>query len=273
MREIKAGDRTTISFIHITDTHLLDSPDGKLKGVNTLDSFTAILNESLLHHPEADFILLTGDLSQHGSKESYELLETALHACKLPVYAVPGNHDIPELLNQVIPASPTNGMKIVKLHNVSLILLNSRIANENSGAIDQAQIEQLEDYLASSDSELSIIAIHHPPVSINSKWLDELGLRNRDEVMDVLSRHGHNILLLCGHIHQEVDRQIGNIRLLATPSTCFQFTPGTDHAQIDDMPRPAYRYIELDTYYQAHTQIRSITWGETFGLQRKIQSS
>ena len=36
-----------------------------------------------------------------------------------------------------------------------------------------------------------------------------------------------------GHIHQEFDRQRGPLRLLASPSTCVQFAPGSSDFTLD----------------------------------------
>ena len=273
MREIRPGDDTTLGFIHLTDSHLLDGRDDTLKGFNTLDSFSATLDESLRCHPEADFILLTGDISQHGSRESYQLLEAVLNKYKLPVYAVPGNHDTPHLLSQVIPSTPAADLNIIKLGNVSLVLINSQVSGEHSGNVGPEQLRQLDTHLANSNSELDIIAIHHPPVSINSEWLDELGLRNRNKLMDILGSHTGNTMLLCGHIHQELDQQVGNVRIMATPSTCFQFAPGSIRVELDDKSGPAYRYIELNTHYQVQTEVRYIKWREDFSFRHKIQNS
>lgn len=260
MREFNPGEHDILSFIHITDTHLLDHPNDTLKSVNTLDSFVATLDEATRRHTQADFILLTGDISQHGSLASYGLLAAALSDCALPIYAIPGNHDSPELLNRVMPSSPVKGLNTLELGETSLILLNSWADGRHSGIIDNEQLQALGTYLQNNISRHCIVAIHHPPVTVNSRWLDELGLHNSDELMKVLGKHKAQILLLCGHVHQELDQQFENVRVLATPSTCFQFTPRTEEAQVEKKPRPAYRHVQLDRDFRSSTTVHYIDW-------------
>jgi Icc protein len=47
-----------------------------------------------------------------------------------------------------------------------------------------------------------------------------------------------------GHVHQTFDALRGSVRLLATPSTCAQFQPGTHEFALDSLP-PAYRTLQL----------------------------
>jgi Icc protein len=45
-------------------------------------------------------------------------------------------------------------------------------------------------------------------------------------------------------VHQTYDADHGGIRVIATPSTCRQFLPGSETFAVDDRP-PAYRRISL----------------------------
>jgi Icc protein len=44
------------------------------------------------------------------------------------------------------------------------------------------------------------------------------------------------------------------IRILATPSTCRQFKPGSEKFEVDDKP-PAYRHIELGADGEVDTRL------------------
>ena len=50
--------------------------------------------------------------------------------------------------------------------------------------------------------------------------------------------------IVWGHVHQSHDSRRKGVRLLATPSTCAQFLPHSDHFAIDPAP-PAYRRLTL----------------------------
>jgi Icc protein len=79
---------------------------------------------------------------------------------------------------------------------------------------------------------------------MGSKWLDEVGLENGDELFAVLDRHPQVRVLLWGHVHQAYEGLRKRVRMLSTPSTCAQFTPGSDGFAVDRRP-PAYRWIDL----------------------------
>ena len=50
-----------------------------------------------------DAVVATGDLTDHGSVEEYELLAELLAPLRMPVYLVVGNHDDPHALQNVFP--------------------------------------------------------------------------------------------------------------------------------------------------------------------------
>jgi Icc protein len=45
-------------------------------------------------------------------------------------------------------------------------------------------------------------------------------------------------------VHQRLDRRHGDIQLMASPSTCVQFAPGSAGFKADPAP-PGYRWLDL----------------------------
>jgi Icc protein len=89
-----------------------------------------------------------------------------------------------------------------------------------------------------------LICLHHHPVAVGSAWLDALGIANRDSLFVVINRHRNVRALLWGHVHQSFDEHSGDLRLLATPSTCVQFKPHCTRFRYDSLP-PACRWLTL----------------------------
>ena len=254
--------RDILRFIHLTDTHILDNASESFHGLNTRKSLQAVLSDCVAHYPEIDFWLFTGDISQTGRPESYSLFRSVIQDYDIPVYCVPGNHDIPEHLQSVVPDCPINSINIIQLGRFSLVLLDSWISNEHHGRISRHNLRQLEDYLEHSGSQFNIIVLHHPPVPVCSKWLDDIGLQNRTEFLQALSKHPRDMLVLFGHVHQEIDRQSGRLRLLSTPSTCHQFRPLTQAYCPDTLP-PAYRFVELGSDDRLGTRVHYVSGVQT----------
>jgi Icc protein len=71
-----------------------------------------------------------------------------------------------------------------------------------------------------------------------------VGLENAAEFWRVIDQHSNVRAVLWGHVHQCFDQLRGDVRLLATPSTCAQFMPGSKEFALDTLP-PAYRTLQL----------------------------
>jgi Icc protein len=95
-----------------------------------------------------------------------------------------------------------------------------------------------------SDAEHVMVCLHHPPVVMDSRWLDSVGLENRYEFLARVAASGKVRLVIFGHVHQAYDADHNGIRILGTPSTCRQFAPKRASFAVDDQP-PAYRRIQL----------------------------
>lgn len=253
--EIRATPSKQLRIIHITDTHLVDQPDQTFHNFDTAAYLAAVLEDSLGRYPETDLLLFTGDISQTGSESSYAIFESLIQPYDLPVYSVPGNHDTPEFLQHIIPDSPANSISIVDLGIFSLILISSWVQDQHHGLITRHCLQQLENYLANHQERFHIIALHHPPVLTNSRWLDDLGLINRNEFLDLLQPYCENTLVLAGHVHQEIDTTSEGPRMLTTPSTCYQFKVNSDNMCRLDRPQPAYRYLGISTNGVLETQV------------------
>ncbi len=244
--ELQNNQSNVLQFVHITDSHLLNQSEDTFNGLNTKKSLASVLSHIQSNYADIDFLLLTGDVSQTGDQQSYTVLKSVLQQYAFPIYCVPGNHDAPKLLQQVISNCPNDSINIIQLGKFSLVLLNSRVDKQNHGVISQNCLQQLEEHLQNSEDQFNIFAIHHPPVLINSKWLDELGLINKVEFIALVEKYSQDALALFGHIHQEFDQQKDKLRLLSTPSTCHQFKRYTETIQIENTTPPAYRFIKLN---------------------------
>ena len=257
-KELQNNQTEVLKFIHITDTHLLDQPDETFHGLNTKKSFETVLSHCQNRYSDIDFLLLTGDISQTGNEESYAIFKSITQRYDFPIYCVPGNHDSPKLLQHIIPSCPDNSINIIHLGKFSLVLLNSWAENQHYGVITQRCLQQLENHLQNNDDQFNIIAVHHPPVLVNSKWLDEIGLLNRTEFLQVISKFSKNSLLLFGHIHQEIDQQLDRLRLMSTPSTCHQYQANSEEMQHVLTPPPAYRFVKLTTTKNIDTKVHYV---------------
>lgn len=247
-----------ISFIQLTDTHLFESADATLLGVNTTKSFQAVIDELLTQQPKFDAILATGDISQDHSKASYQKFERMIGPLKMPCYWLPGNHDNKLNMSAIGSATqikPDTHLLIGK--HWQAILLDSQVANVPYGSLTQAQLEFLDQKLTEHDERYALILLHHHPILIDSAWIDQHALKNRDAFWQVLDKHPKVKAVLCGHVHQDNELWRGDIQIITSPSTCIQFKPRCQDFTTDTLA-PGWRHLTLCHNGKINTRVHRI---------------
>jgi 3',5'-cyclic-AMP phosphodiesterase len=235
--------QSDIELVHFTDTHLFGDPTRELRGVPTLPALRAVLAAARGHIANAHAVLATGDLVQD-DPGGYAHFRSEMSPLGRPVLCVPGNHDIvPEMRAQLaMPPFQLGGTW--DAGNWRVILLDSSVPGEVGGNFGPAALAWLEQALAAADGRHVLVCLHHHPVAMNSKWLDTVGLTNSNDFNALLHRFPAVRGVLFGHVHQQLDREVDGLRMIATPSTCSQFKPGSDDFATDDTP-PAWRRLTL----------------------------
>lgn len=231
-------------ILHITDPHLHAHGEAELRGVNTDDTLVATLKHALYAQPGPDVILATGDLVQDETRAGYERFSELTGDLGVPVYCLPGNHDVPATMRDVLSAKPFQYCGSALHAGWSLVMLNTYASNDDGGRLAASELEFLDSSLKASAGAHCLIAMHHHPIPMDSLWLDTVALRNATEFFAVCDRYRHVRGIVWGHVHQASDRERNGVRLMSTPSTCAQFRPGSDKFALDTRP-PGYRWIDL----------------------------
>lgn len=235
------------TLLHLTDTHIATAENSALKGVGVRESLVRVLAHAARHQYH-DLLLATGDLAHDGSETAYRWLAEALKPAASRTACLAGNHDNPSHLATVLPTP-----KQIRLNNWRMILLHTPVTDAEGGHLAEAELAFLELAL-SAPSMPTLIALHHPPVAIGSRWLDAIGLDNTGDFWDIVERHHQVRAVLFGHAHQAFDAFRGSVRLLGTPSTCVQFRPRSDDFALDTLP-PGYRTLTLHEDGQVETAV------------------
>jgi Icc protein len=234
----------TVQLLQVTDPHLFGDPATELYGVNTAESLRLTLATALADGPAPDAVLVTGDIGDDMSAEAYASFRGALQVCRAPVFCLPGNHDSPALMTRLLNGDGFQYCASTRLAGWGLVLLDTHVPGRPHGRLAAAELERLDAELRALHDAPVLVALHHPPLPVGSAWLDGVGLRNADAFLTVIDRHANVRCVLAGHVHQEFDVRRGSVRILATPSTCAQFTPHTERCVMDRRP-PGYRWLGL----------------------------
>ncbi len=228
-------------LVQLTDCHLFGQPETVMLGVNTDASLRAVVRQIEIDGRQPDLLLATGDLSQDGEPGGYERFRQAVAGLSDCVRCLPGNHDQPETLRAVLgewcnPITDIGAWRVVTL--------DTTVAGSNGGHLAQSQFDLLAHAVAQAPDRHVLVALHHNPIQVDSNWHDTMMINNAQALFQRLSRWPQVRMLLWGHVHQEFDRRRHNLRMLATPSTCFQFVI-RDGKHCVDASAPGYRWIKL----------------------------
>ena len=253
-----------LSILQITDMHILSGPGDTMLGINTEYYFHAVLERAFAEHQHFDLILVTGDLAQDPCIASYQRILNRLEATNTSCICLPGNHDDYELMQQILNTGPVSCRKQIFLENWQLICLNSQIPGVPEGRLSKQELLFLEDCLVNNPNHHALIAVHHHCLKTNS-FMDTMIIENSEELLTILEQYPQAKAITTGHIHQTMDINTGSLRVLGTPSTCFQFKPESTTLKLDTST-PGCRLIKLHDDGLIETEINRLP-GPLIGLQ------
>lgn len=252
-----------VRLVQLSDLHLHAQPDTLLNWgiagsiVSTDETLQRVLADIRARPQQPELALITGDLAQEPVAATYRRLAGLLVGLECPAYALPGNHDQAELLYTELAGPPVASQRVLALGDWVCILLDSTAPGESGGRLDAAELALLEETLERHPAAHALVALHHPPIPLDSPWLDAIGLAEPDALFAVLDRHPKVRAVLFGHAHQAFESRRGEVRYLGAPATCIQFAPRSQQLAIDTLG-PAYRWLELHADGRIETQVHYV---------------
>ncbi|MBE0505941.1 MAG: metallophosphoesterase [Marinospirillum sp.] len=228
--------RPVLRVVQMTDLHLLSDPAARFKGEDTRSRFLQAL--ALTKRLAPDLLILTGDLAQDEAQDTYLWLYQQLQNSGIQWFWLPGNHDRPELMQLFAPP--------VFYHQTphwQLLGLNTRLPGRPEGELSETELQRLQQALVCNKPLL--LAMHHHPLQVKSRWMDAIALQNTDALWQLVDKNTVLKLLLCGHVHQPLSRWHQGVQVLASPATALQFTPLQNEFSINNKALPAIRLVRL----------------------------
>ena len=267
------SDRQTIEHngdvvrvVQLTDTHLCAKRGGTLLGMDTDHSLQAVIDQVAQERATPDLLLGTGDLSDGGARQAYERLQDYFAQFSCPGFWLPGNHDDRATM-QAAAAGTLRLCPEVRLARWQIVLLDSQVPGEVGGRLGEAELARLDASLdaARADKLFTLVCLHHQPVAIGCEWLDEQMVSDAESFFAVLDQYSGVRGVLWGHVHQQIDRRRGAVQLMASPSTCVQFAPGSRDFKADDLP-PGYRWLDLHPDGRIESEVCRV-WDVQFNVE------
>lgn len=240
---VRNATQTPIRIVQLSDCHLFKETEGKLLGLNTEDSLAQVMQLIAEEQPNADLVLATGDLSQDGSSESYARFHNSMDQFSCPVFWLPGNHDLTDVMTNH-QAAKCMSPCLIDMGAWQIIMLDSTIRGKVPGNFAQSELGFLRQSLTACAGKQVLIALHHQPVPVGSYWLDQQIVGNADDFFKVVDQFDNVRSIIWGHVHQVFETTRRGVKLMSVPSTCVQFLPKSQEFAVDK-ESPGYRWIDL----------------------------
>jgi len=231
-----------LRFVQISDSHI-----GFDKPANT--DVTATLRAAVAKIKAAaeqpSFVLHTGDLTHLSKPSEFDTLQQVLTELSLPVFYVPGEHDVLEddgksYLQRFGKGTQGAGWYSFDQGGVHFIGLVN-VVNLKAGGLGTLGVEQLEwlekDVKRLASSTPIVVFAHIPLWSVYPEW--GWGTDDSARALSYLKRFG-SVSVLNGHIHQVMQKVEGHVSFHTAMSTAFpQPAPGS-------APSPGPMKVEAD---------------------------
>lgn len=242
-----------VRLFQISDSHCYADDEARLTWTDMPiypnRSLEATLSHLQTEAGDYNALFVTGDLAQEETTETYQCVNALLNRFPLPVYTLPGNHDIPELMRANLNGNVHMPDEVV-IGSWHLLLLDTHDEGRPDGSLSEEQFLHFATLLGNiPEDHFVAIFMHHHPVPINSEWMDVMGLRQEQYFWRLIEHFPQVKAVFNGHIHQEFS---GNhtyadgrqVAVYGTPATCVQMKPLKQNIEFDHT-QPAWRDIAL----------------------------
>ncbi|OZA92267.1 MAG: phosphodiesterase [Erythrobacter sp. 34-65-8] len=205
----------------MTDIHIGFDPDARPEELNRI-RFRRTLERLLTAPNRIDLLLLTGDLTDHGDRESFEKTADLLKDCPFPIHAIPGNHDSREGLLAAFPATPSEDGFIhyaIEQEGLRILMLDSFEPGRHGGAFCTRRRDWLRAQLDAHPGTPTVLFMHHPPVVSGIDWMDPAP--GEDWIANfaaAIAGQSQILSIHCGHLHRPISTRFHGVPVCVTPS-------------------------------------------------------
>jgi 3',5'-cyclic AMP phosphodiesterase CpdA len=187
-----------------------------------------------LNRQSLDLVVISGDFTQQGTEEEFRIARGFIDTLTAPVFAVPGNHDVPQanlwarlftpyahykryITDTLEPFLETGGVALLGLKTPRRITPDM---NWSNGFLDRRQLLSVGMRLAAAtEGTVRVIVAHHPLLYPESgDKMRQRRVRRADRALETFAAHGVR-LVLSGHFH------LSYVRVHEAPGTVTQGAP------------------------------------------------
>lgn len=249
-----------MKLVHLTDPHFV-APGQRLYGLDPRERLDAAVDSINLLHPDADLVVITGDLAHWGEAQAYAGLDACLASLTMPCVLLMGNHDDrPALLAQFpyLRCDPSGFVQSVRdVRGTRLLFLDTQQPGTHAGWYCEQRMAWLANQLEAGRGRPHLLFMHHPPFDVGLPTMDRIGLQQKAAFGELVKPHLPDIRhLFFGHVHRPISGNWLGLSFSTLRATNHQVW--LDFAATADIPGshepPAYAVVLVDeTRVLVHT--------------------
>lgn len=230
-----------VLLAQLSDLHLCEEWEGVSPGPRVERVVEAVRS---LPNP-IDAVLVTGDLTDDGSEESYRLARGLLERIGAPLHVLPGNHDDRAGLREAFDL-PGRGVEPVNysawVGPLRIVAFDSIVPGRDPGAYGAAQLDWLDAELGREPDAPTLLALHHPPLPTGLPGWDAINLPTgeREAMAEVAARHPQLRAIVGGHLHRTAGGVLAGCPVFSCPSACLQARPDFEANDVEFVDPPGF---------------------------------
>ncbi len=194
------------------------------------------------------FLINTGDLVNTGSEGTFQHFQQLMAGFPLPFYPVPGNHDrgLGGSLDYYLSYSGAPAAH----YSFDAGPVHLTMVNSSSGRLDQAELDWIDQDLATTDHAIKMVFLHHPP--FDPDGTDHI-LGSGNAAFMALAQKHQVAYVFAGHIHAYSQAQ--------RDGTTYVITGGAGAPlYVAGHPGAMYHYVQMKVEgTQVSTEVVPIT--------------
>lgn len=212
----------------ISDLHISALGKTIYDNIDSLANLKTAVSKLNEFKPNIEAVLISGDLAHDASESAYTAIFEVLAELNMPFYVVPGNHDSRAFLRKQICAHQylMNAKESINWmitdYPINLIGLDSLIEGEDGGFLSRESLDFLARCLDEQQDKPVMIMLHHPPVCSGIEFMDEINLKNAQELERIIVPHKQVLRVTCGHLHRSMQTHFAGKLLTVCPSSSHQ---------------------------------------------------
>lgn len=166
----------------------------------------------------AQLLVVKGDISEHGFHHELEAAATSLATPGLPVWAMPGNHDMRRTRNALVTdvfrskgLNATRSVGATDVAGLRVVLLDTTMADYDVGRYNH-QEEALVEALAGTDHPALVCTHHHPmALPVPHFWPPGVPSFSTSRMLRAALSANRRLIFTSGHTHRNRMRSVDGV--------------------------------------------------------------